>query len=102
MPLHNDTIKFGTKGPVGLKQSTNKDIRDAALQALGVVRGQHQGMLGRSEYEFYEQQFGGSLVHTFPTTNRVADARLIYYYSFPYKLLLFFFYLAVVPPFLFK
>jgi hypothetical protein len=81
--LHNDAIEFGTKGPVGLKQSTNKDIRDAALQALGVVRGQHQGVLGRSEYEFYAQQFGGSLVHTFPTTNRVADARLIYYCSFP-------------------
>ena len=42
--------------------SFNAGIRDATLQALGVVRGQHQGMLGRSEYEFYPQRVGGSLL----------------------------------------
>ena len=34
-------------------------------------------MLGRSEYEFYPQRDGGSLVHTFSTTNRLVDARLV-------------------------
>ena len=34
-------------------------------------------MLGRSEYEFYPQRVGGSLVHIFSATNRVADARLV-------------------------
>ena len=53
--------------------SFDAGISDAALQALGVVRGQHQGVLGRSEYEFYAQQFGGSMVHTFP--RRLASSR---------------------------
>ena len=57
--------------------SFDAGISDAALQALGVVRGQHQGVHGHSEYEFYPQRVGGSLVHTFPATNRVADARLV-------------------------
>ena len=42
-----------------------------------MVYGQHQGVLGRSEYEFYPQRDGDSLVHTFPTTNRLVDARLV-------------------------
>ena len=27
VPLHNDMIEFGTKGPVGLRQNINKDIQ---------------------------------------------------------------------------
>ena len=42
-----------------------------------MVCGQHQAVLGRSEYEFYPQRVGGSLVHIFSATNRVADARLV-------------------------
>ena len=34
-------------------------------------------MLGHSEHEFYPQRVGGSLVHTFPATNRLVDARLV-------------------------
>jgi len=57
--------------------SFDAGIRDAALQALGVVCGQHQGELGRTKYEFYPQRDGGSLAHTFPATNRLADVRLV-------------------------
>lgn len=57
--------------------SFDRGIHDAALQALGVVCGQHQGVLGQSEYEFYPQRGGGSVEHTFSATNRVADARLV-------------------------
>ena len=42
-----------------------------------MVCGQHQVVLGYIEYEFYPQRDGDSLVHTFPTTNRLVDARLV-------------------------